>query len=134
MRQFFIPNIIDNLNEFYQCGEECQDYCQPKKLFISEDKEKIYIDAPVPGINSEDVDVTFNPKTKCLTICGKNAMKRENVEYHQVGQTTYYYEIPLSQEIDPDASMQAVTKNGMLSVVLSKHKESQPLKIDVRTV
>lgn len=133
MRQFFLPNIIDNLNEFYLCGEECQDYCQPKKLFISEDKEKIYIDAPIPGVQSKDVEVRFDPMTKLLTISGKNALKRENVEYLQEGQTTYYYEIPL-QEIDPDGSFQAVAKDGMLSIELSKPKQNKPLKIDVRTV
>lgn len=130
MKQF-LPSILDNLNEFYLCSE--RDY-KPQSLSISEDGEKIYIDASLPGVNSEDVEVSFDPRTKYLTIRGKNIMKRENVQYHLQGQNTYHYEIPLSQEIDLDASMQAVSKNGILSVELCKHKQNKPLKIDVKTV
>ncbi len=135
MRRRHLPNIFEDLDEFCNAfsgccsGPSCQK--STEGLSISEDEERLYIDAPLPGTKPEEVEVTIDQKKRQLQICGKNQNERENVKYHMKGSQCYCYEIPLSNEIDLDSKVEAVSKDGILRLTLPKNKGHKPLKVDV---
>ena len=138
MKQNFLPNIFDDLNQFYRLftADEChssQD-CRGslRGLSLSEDEQKLYIDAHLPGVKSEEVEVILDPKKRSLKIQGEGNLGREHVQYHIKSSQSYCYEIPLSNEIDLDTPIEAISKNGVLSITLLKNKSNQPQKIEVR--
>ncbi|NGX39359.1 MAG: hypothetical protein KR126chlam1_00685 [Chlamydiae bacterium] len=145
MRQRYNPNIFDDLEAFVHsfgrcCTDENSECCTEKScksyssngLSISEDEQTLYIDAPVPGLQSDQVKVTLDPRKRHLSICGGGKHDRENVKYHVKGSRRYCYEVPLSDEIDLDAKIEARSKNGILSIALPKNKRNKPLNIDVQ--
>lgn len=129
-------NIFEDLNEFYDaftgcCPNNCQK-SSTEGLAISEDEAHLYIDAQLPGVKPEEVEVTLDPKKRHLLIRGEGQAGRENVKYHIKGTQSYSYQIPLSNEIDVESNMEAISKDGVLRVTLSKNKSNKPLKIEVR--
>lgn len=137
MTRSLLTNFFEDLDEYYTSMSKCnsRNCCSTQTnrgITISEDSQNIYIDAPVPGANSEDVDVTFDPKSRHLIIRGESKLSRENVKYHLKGQNCFCYEIPLSNEIEIDPKIDAVCKNGILSLTLPKSQSNKPLKIDVK--
>lgn len=138
MRKVYLPNIFDDINEFYHAvnnccsSSQCQKPTHQEKLFLSEDEGKLYIDAHLPGVKPDEVAVTVDPKKRQLTIRGEGKIERENVKYHLKGAQSFFYEIPLSHEIDLDAEISAISKDGILSVAIPKNHRHKPLTIPVK--
>ena len=97
------------------------------KLSVSEDAEKIYVTAELPGMEQKDVELTLTADS--LNLRGE---KREETERKE-GKSVYAMErsygffqrsIPLNCEIDTD-KVDAVFKNGVLSVTLAKTPAAQ---------
>ncbi len=135
MTRFLIPTIFDEIDELCQSlGGACQ---APQRInqfgiSISEDDKKIYVDVPVPGVKAEDVEVTFDHENLKLLIKGEAKQARENVTYHINSSGAFSYQIPVSKQIDPNAGVEAICKEGILSLTLSKSRSSQPFKIEVK--
>lgn len=131
MRQ--TQSLFDHLNQFYSC---CSEQCGTNTcdgLAMSEDEEHFYIDAPMPGVKSEEIKVTVDPRSRHLFISGENKQERNNVKYHLRNCLNYNYEIPLSNEVNLEHAIEAVSKDGILSITLSKNRGHKPLKIDVKS-
>lgn len=130
-------SLFDHLNKFYTVMNGCcQDQCQStacEGLAISEDEEHLYIDAPLPGVKSDEIKVTLDPRTRHLLISGEGKQERCNVKYHLKNCLNYSYEIPLSNEINLENAIDAVSKDGILSITLSKNRGHKPLKIEVKS-
>jgi len=137
MRQTY-PNLFDHLNKFYTVFNSCcDDRCSTSDsccegLSISEDDEKLYIDASLPGVKSDEIDVSVDPKSRHLLIKGKGCNERQNAKYLLKDRLKYNYEIPLSEEINLEHPIDAVSKDGILSITLAKNRGHKPLKVDVK--
>ena len=135
MKNHYLTNIFTDFDEFYNALTRCSgNQCRNSKcegLSISEDEQNLYIDAQLPGVKSEDVDITIDPKKRHLLIKGENSFKRENVRQHVSALQSYSYEIPLSNEVDIETKMNAVAKDGMIHITLAKNQSDKPLKIPV---
>lgn len=121
-----LPCIFEEFNEMLR-GECCS-----SGLTISEDEKKVYIEAAVPGVKSEDIEVTLDQEKRSLKICGRSKLKRENARYHLKSSDRFCYEIPLAGGVDFSRSIEANCKDGILTVELTKHQAPQPLKIVVK--
>lgn len=137
MRRTFLP-VLDNFDELYNAlnsgccggGGHCQ--TSNEGISISEDENKLYIDAPMPGVKSDEVSLTLDPKRRVLSLCGEANIERENVKYHVKGSHCHCYEIPLSNEIDMEGAVDAIAKEGILTIALPKSKSHKPKKIEVK--
>lgn len=137
MKRSLFPTIFDEIDTLWaplpdkhcsegRCGKSSDG------LFISENPDQFFIDASLPGVNPQDVEVTLNPQERSLTIRGEGKMERENVDWRLKGNSEFHYTIPLSKEIDCTGDVNAISRNGMLCITLKKNKENKPVKIDVR--
>ncbi len=135
MKNHYLTNIFTDFDEFYNALTRCSTQNCKKSgyegLSISEDEEKLYIDAQLPGVNSGEVEVSIDPKKRHLHIKGENRFKRENVREHISSSKSYSYEIPLSNAVDIESAVHAVSKDGILSITLAKNRSDKPLKIPV---
>ena len=106
------------------------------RINVSEDKEKIYVSAELPGLSDKDVEVTLTKDS--LSIRGE---KREEFEEHE-GRSRYRAErtygcfqrtIPLHVEVEED-NIDAVFKDGVLNITLAKTRaaQEQAKKIPIR--
>lgn len=123
-----LPSLLEEFQEVFP-ALSC---CQSSGLTIAEDESKVYIEAAVPGIRCEDVEVTLDQAKRRLRIHAKSKGQRENVHYHLKAADQFNYEVPLSNAIDTNKPIEAICKEGILTVELLKNRAPEPLKVEVR--
>jgi len=101
-------------------------------LNVWEDERNYFIEAELPGLRMEDVEVSIVGSE--LTLKGQR--KEETVKeaiYHrrERGSGSFARSIRLPAAVDT-AEVKATLQNGVLSVSLPKAKEAQPRKIEVK--
>lgn len=137
MRRMLLNTILDDFEEICNglscCSSPQREVRSSEGLSISEDANNLYIDASLPGVASDQVEITIDPKKRSLSICGEAKLNREDVKYHMKSKQQHCYAIPLSNEIEIDTKIEAVSRDGIISITLPKNKGHKPLKIDVKT-
>lgn len=100
---------------------------------VSEDPESIHVRAELPGIRTDDLDISMENDT--LTIAGERrpADEGDSVSYHrrerEYGAFRRSFSIPLRVDAD---RVQARYLNGILTVTLPKAAEARPKQITVQ--
>jgi HSP20 family protein len=103
-------------------------------LDVSENESDFIIKASVPGINPEDLDISFSDNM--LTIKGEIHEEHtdENERFHlrerRVGQFMRTLSLPVAVNAD---NIDANYENGVLTLTLPKAEETKPRKISVRS-
>lgn len=102
------------------------------KIDVSENKKTVTVEANVPGVNEEDIELEADEHS--LLLSGTIERTHEDD-----GEQGYRYEreygsfrrsIPLPSEVDPQ-SAKASYKNGVLTVTLEKQEENRRQKIAI---
>ena len=99
---------------------------------ISEDADKIYVQAELPGIQGEDLDVSVEGNT--LTLRGERKIDvAEDVAYHRRERTTGWFRksVTLPGDVDP-SRVEANFKNGRLFIAMPKAEHAKPRKIEIK--
>ena len=99
---------------------------------ITENSESYLVSADVPGVDPEEIDVTF--ESGVLTIKGERA-SHVNTEENSVKREERYYgsfvrQFAIPEGVD-DEKISAKSTNGVLQVVLPKQAKAEPKKISV---
>jgi HSP20 family protein len=101
-------------------------------LDVAENENEFLVKASLPGINPDDLDITFSGKT--LTIKGeyKAEEEKEDVHYHlrERRYGSFSRSLSLPSPIDADA-IQAKYEAGVLTLHLPKTEEAKPKRIAV---
>lgn len=99
---------------------------------ITEDKDKYYVRAELPGINADALDIQVQNRN--LTIAGERTIEPEgeNVRYHRREREAGKFSriINLPGDIDAD-KVDAKMVDGMLTVAIAKLESSKPRQITV---
>ena len=99
---------------------------------VWEDAGKAYIEVELPGVKTEDVDITVH--NGVLQISGQRKAPEHERKY-AVNDRVYGQfgrAIPLPEDVDTE-SINAQLADGVLHVVLTKKPEAQPKKISIRS-
>jgi len=102
---------------------------------VSESEEALVLNAELPGITPEQVDVSV--ESGVLTISGEKKHEREEgkegSEYHLLERRYGRFErsFSLPRTVDPE-KVDATFSNGMLTVTLPKVEAAKPRKIAVK--
>ena len=104
------------------------------KVDISEDNDCVYIEAAVPGLTKDEVDVHFHEGS--LTISG-SSQHATNRQYgtKEVSRSKFSRVFNINEEYVDPTTISAEVKNGLLTIVIDKREEvkpKQPLKIAVK--
>lgn len=103
----------------------------PSGLSISEDEKHVYVEAAIPGINPEDVEVTFDKGI--LWIKGESQKQSTNRKVYQTMASSFSYRVAVPGDIDMNVEPEASYENGIMTVTFSKLPQAQPKKITVKT-
>lgn len=102
------------------------------RVDISEDKDNIYVEADLPGLEQKDIRVTI--KEDSLYISGKKEQSKEekNKNYYRLERSSrnFYRELVLPQRVD-SSKVKATYKNGALKLILPKKEEAKQKEINV---
>jgi len=104
------------------------------ELDIAETPEAIVVTAEIPGIDPKEVQITV--RNNHLVLRGEKKEEKETKGRHwirterRVG--AFRRELALPAEVEEER-IEAVSKNGVLTVTLPKKKEAQGKQIPVKT-
>ena len=131
MRRMMDRVYDENLAQRWAASDEA---ASPLALDVKETDETYVVKATLPGIDPQDVDITYNNKT--LTIRGelKGEEEHETERYHMRERFSgkFYRQLRLPEAVQEDA-IHASYENGVLTLTLPKSEEVKPKKIVVQT-
>jgi len=100
---------------------------------VSEDINNYYVRAELPGMNTEDIEISATDSS--LSISGQRIIPREggNVRYHrrerEAGKFSRMISLPGSVDTD---KVEASFMDGILTIVLPKSEAMKPKQIEVK--
>lgn len=131
MRRMMDRVYDENLAQRWNDAERA---ASPLALDVKESEEAYIVKATLPGIDPQDVEITYNNKT--LTIQGelKGEDEQENERYHMRERYSgkFYRQLRLPIAVNDDA-IDAKYEHGILTLTLPKSEELKPKKIVVQT-
>ena len=100
---------------------------------ISEDTEHIYVQAELPGVNPEDLEITLKEQNLVLRGERKIPAEEKNVNYHRRERESGFFRrvLRVPAQVDPD-KVEASCKDGVLTITLAKPEEVKPRQISVK--
>ncbi len=101
-------------------------------LNVHEDSEKYYVEAEIPGIRAEDIDIAVEGRT--LTIGGERKLNgMENVSFHRRERRAGRFQKAISLPMDINAEkVLAECRDGVLKLVLPKAETAKPKRIAIK--
>ena len=131
--------MLTRYNPFTNLEKEIYDlFAFPHKtswlpsIDVSEDATRILVEAELPGVNPEDVELTVENNT--LTIKGKKSLRKTGnkesylITERSTGSFTRSFSLPSSLEID---KIEANYNKGILTIEIPKQKEKIPKQIKI---
>lgn len=126
MNRLFMTNYSRGSEEGFASG------AWSPKVDIFENKENLVIEAELPGMKREDVDVSI--ENNVLTLHGERKFEKKDDgdNYHRVERSygSFTRSFTLPQTVTADGAT-ADFKNGILRVQLLKREETKARKIEI---
>jgi HSP20 family protein len=100
-------------------------------LNLSEDEERLYIDALLPGVDPKELQLSL--LRGALTISGERKAPAEKGLLHrsELGFGKFSRSIDLPADINPDKTT-AEYKDGVMRITMSKSEYAKPRKIEIQ--
>jgi HSP20 family protein len=134
-----LRSLQDEMNRLFTSsfsrgeGDEMMRGAWSPSVDIFENKNEIVLEAELPGMKPEDVDISI--ENNVLTIHGERRFEKkdENDNFHRVERS--YGSFTRSFTLPPTVSSenaQAEFENGVLRLTLAKHEEAKPRRIEIK--
>jgi HSP20 family protein len=120
--QFFSPSGTVN-------GGQEQPWHAPAALW--EDNDNFHLEVDLPGVNSEDVDVTFEKGALLVTAERTPPQEERKYWHHDRNYGKLQFNLRLPESVDGE-NIDAQLRNGVLHLTFAKRPEAQPKKISVK--
>jgi HSP20 family protein len=100
---------------------------------VSEDKDHFYIRSEMPGMQSEDINISATGKNMTISGERKIALEGENVRYHRREREDGKFSraIALPNDIRV-GKIEATYADGVLNIIIPKAEETEPRKISIK--
>lgn len=104
----------------------------PSGLSVSEDDKHVYVEAAIPGIRPQDVEITFDKGI--LWIKGESKKEIDNRKVYQSMASSFSYRVAVPGDINLDIEPEATCENGVMTITFAKSPQAQPKRIAVKTI
>jgi HSP20 family protein len=101
-------------------------------LSVYEDDKKVYVETALPGIDPNDIEITY--QDKYLWIRGETKKEEEDKKkkYYSKATNSFSYRVAVPGEVDMESEPEATCKNGIMTVSFNKAEKAQPKKINIK--
>jgi len=101
---------------------------------VTEDQNNYYVRAELPGVKTDELDISVTGETLTLSGERKLAEESENTSYHrrerEAGSFSRVISLPARLDVD---KVKAHAEDGVLTVVLPKAESAKPRQIAVKS-
>ncbi|MCE2983150.1 MAG: Hsp20/alpha crystallin family protein [Parachlamydia sp.] len=132
-RSFFrfpssFPNIWEEMegkmNQWMGWGSETG-------VTVSEDNDKVYIEAQLPGMKAEELDISVHQNTLWIKADRKDEQEDKERKFYRRARNSFFYQVELPSAVE-EISEKANYKDGVLSIEFKKTQQNQRRKIAVQ--
>ncbi len=132
-------DLRDEMNRLLDEGGRCVDggHWREARVFPSvniwEDGERFFVEAEIPGLTLDDVQVEVNGNE--LSMRGERKTPTDEdltFHYRERAVGTFSRLVPLPVDVSPD-KVEAVLKDGILTITLPKVEQARVRTIPVKT-
>jgi len=107
-------------------------YIDHSDISLSEDQGHIYVEAAVPGVSPDEIQIDYDKGILCIKADKREEMQDKERKFYRKTNRHFFYQIPVPGRINEKESPEATCKDGMLKVCFSKLEEPQKKKICVK--
>ncbi|NGX39050.1 MAG: Acid shock protein [Chlamydiae bacterium] len=101
-------------------------------LSVSEDDQHVYVEAAVPGIPSDQIEMFFDRGVLWIKAEKKDETEDKKKKYYRKAMRTFSYRVAVPGEVDESREPDALCKNGVLKVSFYKTKKGVAKKIPIK--
>lgn len=112
--------------------EDWSSFLPSSGLTVSEDEKNVYIEAAVPGLDPDKVEVTYEKGVLWIRGSQESSQNDDQKKFYRKASSAFSYRVMVPGDIDESAEPQALCKNGVMKVTFAKKPEMQPKKITVK--
>ncbi len=102
-------------------------------LTISEDQASVFVEAAMPGLSAQDIEVTIDKGW--LWIRGDKTESQEDKQkkFYRRATSSFSYRVAIPSNVDENQEPGARYKNGVMTVTFHKLAGAPARKLDVKT-
>ena len=109
-----------------------QDFSDPSGLSVYEDKDSVYVEAALPGLKAEEIEMTFEKGILWIKAEKKEEIEDKSKKFYRKATSNFSYRVAVPGDVDENREPEAVYSDGMLQVIFSKSKKNEPKKILIK--
>jgi HSP20 family protein len=129
-RSFF--NLPNRLPSIFEEDENWATFLPSSGLTVSEDDTNVYVEAAMPGLDPDKVEVTFDKGVLWVRGSGEESEEDKKKKFYRKASSSFSYRIMVPGKIDENQEPDALYKNGVMKVTFKKTPETQPKKLTIR--
>jgi HSP20 family protein len=99
---------------------------------VWEEEDKVVVEAVLPGIKKEEIDVTFEKGVLTIRANQKEQEEDKKKKYFRKRNLSFIYRLSVPGHLDESQEPRASINNGIMRIEFSKQKREQPKKIAVK--
>ncbi|NGX45673.1 MAG: 18 kDa heat shock protein [Chlamydiae bacterium] len=108
------------------------EFSNPSGLSVSEDDDHVYIEAAIPGIKSDEIDLSFSNGILWIKAEKKEEIEDKKKKFYRKAMSAFSYRIAVPGDIDESKEPEAFCKNGVLKVLFSISRKELSKKIPIK--
>lgn len=122
-------SLFENVDDDW----DLQEFSSPSGLSVSEDEEHVYIEAALPGLKSDEIEMIFDKGV--LWIKGEKREESEDKKrkFYRRAMRSFSYRLAVPGDVDETKEPRATCRHGVIRVEFQKtRKGSSSKKIPIR--
>lgn len=101
-------------------------------ITVSEDNQNVYVEAHLPGLRQEDLDISIHQNTLWVKGERQEEQDEKDKKFYRRAKNSFFYQVELPSRVEENTE-QANYENGVLKITFKKTQQGQMRKISVRT-
>ncbi|PIS00699.1 MAG: Hsp20/alpha crystallin family protein [Chlamydiae bacterium CG10_big_fil_rev_8_21_14_0_10_35_9] len=101
-------------------------------LSISEDEKNVYVEAHLPGLQPEDIEISFEKGALFIKGSKKEETKEEKKKYYKKASSSFSYRVNIPSQVDESKEPEATYKDGVIKITFPKSGKAVARKISIK--
>jgi HSP20 family protein len=111
-----------------------QEFSDASGLSVAEDEKFVYVEAALPGIKADEIEMTFDKGVLWVKAERKEDEKDKEKKFYRKAVSSFSYRIAVPGTIDEGRSPEATCADGILRVAFHKTQKALLQRIPVKKV
>ncbi len=121
-------SFLENVDDDWDLPE----FSNPSGLTISEDDKHVIVEAAIPGIRPDEIDMVYDKGILWIKAEKREESENKKKKFYRKALGTFSYRIAVPGEIDEAKQPDAICKDGILKVTFFKTHKGPSKKIPIK--